>query len=78
MRRVDRRTTLRAEWTSGDTVERLFDYAPKERDRSHSTTLRRPRLSPALRMPRLPMSAQEAWVLAVIATPAQMEGLCRS
>jgi hypothetical protein len=29
LRRVERRTTLRAEWTSGTTVERFFDYVPK-------------------------------------------------
>jgi predicted RNA binding protein with dsRBD fold (UPF0201 family) len=29
LRRVERRTTLRAEWGSGTTVERFFDYVPK-------------------------------------------------
>jgi hypothetical protein len=29
LRRVERRTTLRAEWASGTTVERFFDYVPK-------------------------------------------------
>jgi transposase len=29
LRRVERRTTLRAEWSSGTTVERFFDYVPK-------------------------------------------------
>jgi predicted RNA binding protein with dsRBD fold (UPF0201 family) len=29
LRRVERRTTLRAEWSSGATVERFFDYVPK-------------------------------------------------
>lgn len=29
LRRVERRTTLRAEWTSGGTAERFFDYVPK-------------------------------------------------
>ncbi len=29
LRRVERRTTLRAEWTSGTTVECFFDYVPK-------------------------------------------------
>lgn len=34
LRRVERRTTLRAEWTSETTVERFFDYVPKgSRDR---------------------------------------------
>jgi len=31
LRRVERRTTLRAEWTSGTTVERFFDYVPRGR-----------------------------------------------
>ena len=31
LRRVERRTTLRAEWTGGATVERFFDYVPKGR-----------------------------------------------
>ena len=29
LRRVERKTRLRAEWTSGGTVERFFDYVPK-------------------------------------------------
>lgn len=29
LRRVARRTTLRAEWTSDRTVERFFDYVPR-------------------------------------------------
>ena len=29
LRRVEKRTRLRAEWTCGDTVERFFDYVPK-------------------------------------------------
>ena len=29
MRKVERRTRIRAEWTSGDTVEKFFDYVPK-------------------------------------------------
>jgi hypothetical protein len=29
MRRVEKRTRLRAAWTSDDTVERFFDYVPK-------------------------------------------------
>jgi hypothetical protein len=29
LRRVERRTTLRAEWTSDGIVERFFDYVPK-------------------------------------------------
>ncbi len=31
LRKVEKRTTLRAEWTSGDgTSERFFDYVPKK------------------------------------------------
>jgi hypothetical protein len=30
LRRVEKRTTLRAEWTSGDTNERFFDYVLKK------------------------------------------------
>jgi hypothetical protein len=29
LRRVERKTRLRAEWKSGDTTERFFDYVPK-------------------------------------------------
>lgn len=29
LRRAERRTRLRAEWTSGDTKEKFFDYVPK-------------------------------------------------
>jgi hypothetical protein len=29
MRRVEKRTRLRSEWTCGDTVERFFDYVSK-------------------------------------------------
>jgi hypothetical protein len=29
LRRAERRTTLRAEWTAGGTTERFFDYVPK-------------------------------------------------
>jgi len=29
LRRAEKRTTIRAEWTSGDTVERFFDYTAK-------------------------------------------------
>jgi len=29
MRRVEKRTRLRSEWTSGKTVEKFFDYVPK-------------------------------------------------
>jgi hypothetical protein len=29
MRRAEKKTRLRAEWTSGETVEKFFDYVPK-------------------------------------------------
>jgi hypothetical protein len=29
MRKVERRTTIRAEWASGELVEKFFDYVPK-------------------------------------------------
>jgi hypothetical protein len=29
LRRAEKRTRLRAEWTSGNTTERFFDYVPK-------------------------------------------------
>jgi hypothetical protein len=29
LRRIERKTRLRAEWSSGGTTERFFDYAPK-------------------------------------------------
>lgn len=29
LRRIERKTTLRAEWSSGGTTERFFDYVPK-------------------------------------------------
>jgi len=29
LRRVERKTRLRAEWTAGRTTERFFDYVPK-------------------------------------------------
>ncbi len=29
MRKAERRTRIRAEWTSGNTIEKFFDYVPK-------------------------------------------------
>jgi hypothetical protein len=29
MRKVEKKTRIRAEWTLGETVERFFDYVPK-------------------------------------------------
>ena len=29
LRRAEKRTRLRAEWTSGKTIEKFFDYVPK-------------------------------------------------
>jgi|SRR5208337_2285283 len=31
LRRVEKRTRLRAEWTSGNKMERFFDYVPKSK-----------------------------------------------
>jgi hypothetical protein len=36
MRRVERRTRLRAEWTADGVTERFFDYVPKGRRKTHS------------------------------------------
>ena len=29
MRKVEKRTRIRAEWSSGNTIEKFFDYVPK-------------------------------------------------
>jgi len=29
LRRAEKRTRIRAEWTSGNTIEKFFDYVPK-------------------------------------------------
>ncbi|MGP8068930.1 MAG: hypothetical protein ACLP5V_03475 [Candidatus Bathyarchaeia archaeon] len=29
LRRTEKRTRIRAEWSSGNTIEKFFDYAPK-------------------------------------------------
>jgi hypothetical protein len=29
MRKAEKRTRIRAEWTSGNTIEKFFDYVPK-------------------------------------------------
>lgn len=34
LRKVERKTRLRAEWTSGGTIERYFDYVLKKRAKS--------------------------------------------
>jgi len=31
LRRVEKKTRLRAEWTSGNTTEKFFDYVPKSK-----------------------------------------------
>jgi hypothetical protein len=36
LRHLERRTRLRAEWTSGGTTERFFDYVPKGSRRAGS------------------------------------------
>lgn len=33
LRKVEKKTTLRAEWTSGDETERYFDYVLKKKER---------------------------------------------
>jgi hypothetical protein len=35
LRKVERRTRLRAEWTSNGVTERFFDYVPKGRKKIH-------------------------------------------
>jgi hypothetical protein len=35
MRKVEKKTRIRAEWTLGDTVERFFDYVPKTTRKIH-------------------------------------------
>ena len=34
LRRAEKRTRLRAEWSSGDVTERFFDYVPKGQQRT--------------------------------------------
>ena len=39
MRKAEKRTRIRAEWTSGNTIEKFFDYVPKgthKLNREHS------------------------------------------
>ena len=38
LRRKERRTRLRSEWTSGDVTERFFDYVPKGLRRAGEST----------------------------------------
>jgi hypothetical protein len=35
MRRIEKKTRMRAEWTSGNTTERFFDYVLKTTQKSH-------------------------------------------
>ena len=37
MRKVEKKTRIRAEWTSGNTIERFFDYVPKATRKAHKT-----------------------------------------
>jgi hypothetical protein len=37
MRRVEKKTRIRAEYTSGNTTERFFDYVPKAARHIHQT-----------------------------------------
>jgi len=36
MRKAERRTRLRAEWTSEGLTERFFDYVPKGKKKAHT------------------------------------------
>jgi hypothetical protein len=36
MRKVEKKTTIRSEWTSGNTIERFFDYVPKGTRKVHT------------------------------------------
>jgi hypothetical protein len=35
MRKVEKKTRIRSEWTSGNTTERFFDYVPKATRKVH-------------------------------------------
>ncbi len=35
MRKVEKKTRIRSEWTLGDTVEKFFDYVPKGTRKAH-------------------------------------------
>ena len=35
LRRAEKRTRIRTEWTAGDTTEKFFDYVPKGTHKSH-------------------------------------------
>jgi hypothetical protein len=37
MRKVEKKTRIRAEWTLGNTIERFFDYVPKAPHKVHQT-----------------------------------------
>lgn len=37
MRKVERKTRIRAEWTLGNTIEKFFDYVPKTTRKIHRT-----------------------------------------
>jgi hypothetical protein len=37
MRKVERKTRIRSEWTLGDTIEKFFDYVPKATRKVHQT-----------------------------------------
>ncbi len=37
MRKAEKKTRIRAEWTSGNTIERFFDYVPKASARCAKT-----------------------------------------
>jgi hypothetical protein len=37
MRKVEKKTRIRSEWTLGDTIENFFDYVPKALRKIHQT-----------------------------------------
>jgi hypothetical protein len=37
MRKVEKKTRIRAEWTAGNTTEDFFDYVPKSTRKMHQT-----------------------------------------
>jgi hypothetical protein len=37
MRKVEKKTTIRSEWTLGNTIEKFFDYVPKGTRKVHQT-----------------------------------------
>jgi hypothetical protein len=67
LRKVEKRTTLRAEWSSGDRTERFFDYVLKKTVKNWPAIVRLggwvrlPFRKPLLRAIRLPRGVQRGW-----------------